>query len=179
MGTLVNAQNIRGVYYTGAKDVVAVDDVSDPDRGGRGAWAGRRVRQRKDHARLDHLPDRSAAAACGARHAGDRRPGPRARWPRQDSAYLARGRGFHAAAGRNELRQSDQADTSPCLRRDAVARQQDLQRRGARPRARTHHDIGSTRSGPGRVSPPAVRRHEAAHRHDHQYPAQSAAAGRR
>jgi len=28
MGTLVNAENIRGVYYTGAKDVVAVDDVS-------------------------------------------------------------------------------------------------------------------------------------------------------
>jgi peptide/nickel transport system ATP-binding protein len=28
MGTLVNARDIRGVYYTGAKDVVAVDDVS-------------------------------------------------------------------------------------------------------------------------------------------------------
>ena len=28
MGTLVNAENIRGVYYTGAKDVVAVNDVS-------------------------------------------------------------------------------------------------------------------------------------------------------
>ena len=28
MGTLVNAENIRGVYYTGGKDVVAVDDVS-------------------------------------------------------------------------------------------------------------------------------------------------------
>jgi len=28
MGTLVNARNIRGVYYTGGKDVVAVDDVS-------------------------------------------------------------------------------------------------------------------------------------------------------
>jgi len=28
MGTLVNAQNIRGVYYTGARDVVAVNDVS-------------------------------------------------------------------------------------------------------------------------------------------------------
>ncbi|WP_034217123.1 ABC transporter ATP-binding protein [Actinoplanes subtropicus] len=28
MGTLVDARNIRGVYYTGAKDVVAVDDVS-------------------------------------------------------------------------------------------------------------------------------------------------------
>ena len=28
MGTLVDACNIRGVYYTGGKDVVAVDDVS-------------------------------------------------------------------------------------------------------------------------------------------------------
>jgi peptide/nickel transport system ATP-binding protein len=28
MGTLVNAENISGVYYTGAEDVVAVDDVS-------------------------------------------------------------------------------------------------------------------------------------------------------
>ena len=28
MGTLVDARNIRGVYYTGGKDVVAVDDVS-------------------------------------------------------------------------------------------------------------------------------------------------------
>jgi hypothetical protein len=28
MGTLVDARNIRGVYYTGAKDVVAVDNVS-------------------------------------------------------------------------------------------------------------------------------------------------------
>jgi ABC-type glutathione transport system ATPase component len=28
MGTLVNAENIRGVYYTEGKDVVAVDDVS-------------------------------------------------------------------------------------------------------------------------------------------------------
>lgn len=28
MGTLVDARNIRGVYYTGNKDVVAVDDVS-------------------------------------------------------------------------------------------------------------------------------------------------------
>jgi peptide/nickel transport system ATP-binding protein len=28
MATLVDARNIRGVYYTGAKDVVAVDDVS-------------------------------------------------------------------------------------------------------------------------------------------------------
>jgi peptide/nickel transport system ATP-binding protein len=28
MGTLVDAKNIRGVYYTGAKDVVAVNDVS-------------------------------------------------------------------------------------------------------------------------------------------------------
>ena len=28
MGTLVNAENIRGVYYTEGKDVVAVDNVS-------------------------------------------------------------------------------------------------------------------------------------------------------
>ena len=28
MGTLVNAENIRGVYYTEGKDVVAVNDVS-------------------------------------------------------------------------------------------------------------------------------------------------------
>jgi len=28
MGTLVDARNIRGVYYTGGRDVVAVDDVS-------------------------------------------------------------------------------------------------------------------------------------------------------
>jgi hypothetical protein len=28
MGTLVDAKNIRGVYYTGSKDVVAVNDVS-------------------------------------------------------------------------------------------------------------------------------------------------------
>jgi len=28
MGTLVDARNIRGVYYTGRKDIVAVDDVS-------------------------------------------------------------------------------------------------------------------------------------------------------
>jgi peptide/nickel transport system ATP-binding protein len=28
MGTLVDARNIRGVYYTGGKDIVAVDDVS-------------------------------------------------------------------------------------------------------------------------------------------------------
>ena len=53
------------------------------------------------------------------------------------------------------------------------------QGRGAGPRPGPADDSRPAGSGTGRLSAPAVRRHEAAHRHHHQHPAEPAAAGRR
>ena len=59
MASLVNAQNIRGVYYTGA-GVTWSRSTTSPSRSTRAsARSGRRVRQWQDHPRLDHLADRA------------------------------------------------------------------------------------------------------------------------
>jgi ABC-type dipeptide/oligopeptide/nickel transport system ATPase subunit len=94
MGTLVDAKNIRGVYYTGAKDVVAVNDVSVKiEEGEVLGLAGE---------------SGSGKTTLGSIIAGAGRRG-------QDPPYLAGRRGLHAAAGCDELRQSDQAHSAPRL----------------------------------------------------------------
>ena len=134
MAELLNAQNIRGVYYTptGA-EVVAVDDVSHPDRRGRGARPRRRVRLWQVDSRRDHLADRPAAAAWSstARWRSTARRGAleHARIPRTWRGAVV----SHAAAGRDELGQPDHAGPRSGLRRDAGPRRQDQAGRGAGP----------------------------------------------
>ena len=62
MGTLVNAENIRGVYYTGAEDVVAVNDVSIKIEEGEVLGLAGESGVAKPHSARS-FPPRSAAAA--------------------------------------------------------------------------------------------------------------------
>ncbi len=179
MGTLVNAQNIRGVYYTGAKDVVAVDDVSIQIE--EGEVLGLAGESGSGKTTLGSIISLIARPPLHVEHGtleidGQvQELGGHAKIPRTWRGAVV-----------SMLPQGAMNSVSPTKRIRHlvydVMRSHDskISKDEALDRARErHHDIGSAGSGPGRVSPPAVRRHEAAHRHDHQYLAQSAAAGRR
>ena len=115
MGTLVNAENIRGVYYTGAQDVVAVNDVSIKIE--EGEVLGLAGESGSGKTTLGSIISLIARPPLHVEHGTLEidGTGPRARWPCQHSAYLAWRRRFHAAAGRDELGQPHQADPSPDL----------------------------------------------------------------
>ena len=128
MGTLVNAQNIRGVYHTDTgKDFVAVNDVSITiDEGEVLGLAGESGSGKTTLGSIISLIARPPLHV-EQRLARDRRQGAGAGSRRQDPADLARIRGLHAAAGCDELGQSHRPDPRPGLRRDAGPRQQDQQ----------------------------------------------------
>ena len=120
MGTLVNAENIRGVYYTGAKDVVAVNDVSIKIE--EGEVLGLAGESGSGKTTLGSIISLIARPPLHVEHGtleidGQvQELGGHAKIPR---TWRGAGR-VHAAAGRDELGQPHQADPPPGLRRDAV-----------------------------------------------------------
>ena len=179
MGTLVNAENIRGVYYTGGKDVVAVDDVSIKIE--EGEVLGLAGESGSGKTTLGSIISLIARPPLHVEHGtleidGQvQELGGHAKIPRTWRGAVV-----------SMLPQGAMNSISPTKRirhlvYDVMRShdEQDLQGRGARPRSGTAYDIGPAGPRPRRVSAPALRRHEAAHGHDHQHPAQSAAAGRR
>ena len=125
MGTLVKAQNIRGVYHTDTgKDFVAVNDVSITiDEGEVLGLAGESGSGKTTLGSIISLIARPPLHV-ESRIAGDRRQGAGVGSRGQDPADLARFGGFHAAAGCDELGQPHHPDPGPGLRRDAGPRQQ-------------------------------------------------------
>ena len=115
MGTLVDAKNIRGVYYTGDKDVVAVNDVSVKIE--EGEVLGLAGESGSGKTTLGSIIALIARPPLHVEHGTleiDGKVQELGRW-RQDPPHLARCRGVHAAAGRDELRQSDQTHPAPRL----------------------------------------------------------------
>ena len=179
MGTLVNAENIRGVYYTGAKDVVAVDDVSIKIE--EGEVLGLAGESGSGKTTLGSIISLIARPPLHVEH-GTLEIDGQVQELGGDAKIPRTWRGAVVSM----LPQGAMNSVSPTKRIRHlvydVMRSHDskISKDEALDRARErHHDFGPAGSGPGRVPAPAVRWHEAAHRHDHQHPAQSAAAGRR
>ena len=153
MAELLNAQNIRGVYYTpSGAEVVGVDNVSHPDGRGRRGRSGRRVRQWQVHSGRDHLADRARPPGGRARDVVDRRQGAGPLQHGRHPADLARRGRVHAPPGSDELGQPDHEGPGPGLRRHAGPRRQDQEGRGAGPRSGPAGDPGPAHPGTGRVS---------------------------